>query len=297
MLILPVCLLCACNTNEADRTEVTYIDKGAKEVLLDIVNTDNHRLVEDEVADFRVVVENNHEIKPYLAEKEGNAYLGFKPALPIDATERETIKSTAKVYWGTKVVAVVESTFKKDSVRLTGNHKILYYSNLQNNISGRAADAPVRLLATADGIYREEEQAKFSVVFHFPSVKMQPVESVDYHVAISGFKGQSIRPIQKALIVAGNPDDTQNVTLAIDGVVHDYYDSEGTLQEPYEIVYEIAGRQLFGNDEKHILKITNSGSCHNNKISACSFDGKQLNPAAVTAKNTLGGEYIRLTIE
>ena len=108
---------------------------------------------------------------------------------------------------------------------------------------------------------------------------------------------QCVKPIQKGLTVTGNPDCTQNVALAIEGIVHNYYDVGGILQEPYDIVYEIVSQQLFGNHAKHILRVTNSGDCYSNKIQACSLDGQQLNLASVVAQNFFGGEYINLTIK
>lgn len=48
--------------------------------------------------------------------------------------------------------------------------------------------------------------------------------------------GQNVKLFQKGLIMTGNPDSTQNVTLAIEGIVQNYYDTEGMLQEPYDIV-------------------------------------------------------------
>ena len=57
--------------------------------------------------------------------------------------------------------------------------------------------------------------------------KIQSTEIIDYNVSISGFMGQSITPIQKGLAVTGGSDDTQYVILAIEGVVHNYYDAKG----------------------------------------------------------------------
>jgi hypothetical protein len=270
---------------------------NAKEVLIDFVDIYNYHLTKDRYAEFNVVVGNDKVVNTYLVEREGNTFLGFKPVFPFDPKENNTIKLLSKVYLGSKAMAVVESTFRLDSVRLVGSERRLYYTNTENKVSSRPAESHVKLLVGADFSYREEGQARFCVVFNFPTAKVQPTDAVEYAVTISGFMGQNVKPFQKGLIMTGNPDSTQNVTLAIEGIVHNYYDTEGMLQEPYDIVYEIVSLQLFGNNEKHVLKITNSGDCYSNKIQACSLDGQQLNLTSVVAQDSFGGEYINLTIE
>ena len=296
-LILFICLLLSCNKDYSDKEESTCITVNAKEVLIDFVDIYNYHLTKDRYADFNVVVGNDKVVNTYLVEREGNTFLGFKPVFPFDPKENNTIKLLSKVYLGSKAMAVVESTFRLDSVRLVGSERRLYYTNTENKVSSRPAESHVKLLVGADFSYREEGQARFCVVFNFPTAKVQPTDAVEYAVTISGFMGQNVKPFQKGLIMTGNPDSTQNVTLAIEGIVHNYYDTEGMLQEPYDIVYEIVSLQLFGNNEKHVLKITNSGDCYSNKIQACSLDGQQLNLTSVVAQDSFGGEYINLTIE
>ncbi len=296
-LILSICLLLSCNKDYSDKEESTCITVNAKEVLIDFVDIYNYHLTKDRYAEFNVVVGNDKVVNTYLVEREGNTFLGFKPVFPFDPKENNTIKLLSKVYLGSKAMAVVESTFRLDSVRLVGSERRLYYTNTENKVSSRPAESHVKLLVGADFSYREEGQARFCVVFNFPTAKVQPTDAVEYAVTISGFMGQNVKPFQKGLIMTGNPDSTQNVTLAIEGIVHNYYDTEGMLQEPYDIVYEIVSLQLFGNNEKHVLKITNSGDCYSNKIQACSLDGQQLNLTSVVAQDSFGGEYINLTIE
>lgn len=296
-LILSICLLLSCNKDYSDKEESTCITVNAKEVLIDFVDIYNYHLTKDRYAEFNVVVGNDKVVNTYLVEREGNTFLGFKPEFPFDPKENNTIKLLSKVYLGSKAMAVVESTFRLDSVRLVGSERRLYYTNTENKVSSRPAESHVKLLVGADFSYREEGQARFCVVFNFPTAKVQPTDAVEYAVTISGFMGQNVKPFQKGLIMTGNPDSTQNVTLAIEGIVHNYYDTEGMLQEPYDIVYEIVSLQLFGNNEKHVLKITNSGDCYSNKIQACSLDGQQLNLTSVVAQDSFGGEYINLTIE
>lgn len=296
-LILFICLLLSCNKDDSDTEESTCIKVNAKEVLIDFVDIYNHHLTKDRYADFNVVVGNDRVVNTYLVESEGNTFLGFKPVFPLNPKEDNTIKLLSMVYLGSKAMAVVESTFRLDSVRLVGSERRLYYTNTENKVSSRPAESHVKLLVGADFSYREEGQARFCVVFNFPTAKVQPTDAVEYAVTISGFMGQNVKPFQKGLIMTGNPDSTQNVTLAIEGIVHNYYDTEGMLQEPYDIVYEIVSLQLFGNNEKHVLKITNSGDCYSNKIQACSLDGQQLNLTSVVAQDSFGGEYINLTIE
>ncbi len=296
-LILSICLLLSCNKDYSAKEESTCITVNAKEVLIDFVDIYNYHLTKDRYAEFNVVVGNDKVVNTYLVEREGNTFLGFKPVFPFDPKENNTIKFLSKVYLGSKAMAVVESTFRLDSVRLVGSERRLYYTNTENKVSSRPAESHVKLLVGADFSYREEGQARFCVVFNFPTAKVQPTDAVEYAVTISGFMGQNVKPFQKGLIMTGNPDSTQNVTLAIEGIVHNYYDTEGMLQEPYDIVYEIVSLQLFGNNEKHVLKITNSGDCYSNKIQACSLDGQQLNLTSVVAQDSFGGEYINLTIE
>lgn len=296
-LTLFICLLLSCNKDDSDIEESTNINVNAKEVLIDFVDINNHHLAKDGYANFHIVAGNDNIINTCLVESDGNAYLEFKPALSLDSRGTNRIKEIYKVYWNYKIVAVVESTFRLDSMLLTGTHRLFYYTNTENKVSSRLAETPAKILVGEDNSYREEGLAKFCVVFNFPSVKIQPTDVVDYHVTISGFMGQSVEPIQKGLIVTGNHDCTQNVVLAIEGIVHNYYDVEGLLQEPYDIVYEIVSQQLFGNYKKHILRVTNSGDCYSNKIQACILDGQRLNLTSIVAQNSFGGEYINLTIK
>lgn len=294
-----ICLLFSCNKEDSDIEESRYINVNAKEVLIDIVDIYNCHLVKDRYADFQVVAGNGNIVNTYLVESDGNTYLGFKPVLLIDSqgANMDTIKLFSKVYLGCETIAVVESMFRLDSVHSMGSYSSLYYTNTENKVSCQLAESPVRLLVGADGSYREEGQAKFCVVFNFPSAKIQPTDLVDYSVTISGFMGQNIEPIQKGLMVVGSSNSTQSVVLAIEGIVHNYYDVKGRLQEPYDIVYEIVSPQLFGNSEKQILQVTNSGDCYSNRIQACSLNGQQLDLITVVAQNFFGGEYINLTIE
>lgn len=296
-LTLFLCILLSCNKDDSDIKESTNINVNANEVLIDFVDINNHHLAKDGYANFYVVAGNDNIVNTCFVENEGKAYLKFKPVLFLDSIEKNRKKEVYKVYWKNKIVAMIESTFRLDSMRLTDTHRLFYYTNTENKVSSRLANHPIKMLVGENSSYREEELAKFCVVFNFPSVKIQPTEVVDYHVTISGFMGQSIGPIQKGLIVTGNPDNTQNVVLAIEGIVHNYYDAEGLLQEPYDIVYEIVSQQLFGNHEKHILRVTNSGDCYSNRIQACILDGQRLNLTSIVAQKTFGGEYINLTIK
>ena len=297
LLILFTGILFACSKNEPCIEESTDIKVNDKEVLINFVDVNNHDMVKDGYADFHVIAQNATTIYTRLVENERNAYIGFKPVISHVPRGENTIKENFKIYWKSKIMAIVQSTFRLDSGQFTSGHKLLYYINTENKVSNRIVESPIKLLVKADRLYREEGQARFCVIFNFPSVKIQPTEAIDYHVEISDFMRQCVKPIQKGLTVTGNPDCTQNVALAIEGIVHNYYDVGGILQEPYDIVYEIVSQQLFGNHAKHILRVTNSGDCYSNKIQACSLDGQQLNLASVVAQNFFGGEYINLTIK
>lgn len=296
LFALVICFLLSCNKDDDKKVDTVSVNVENKEVLIDVVDIYNRHLVGDRFADFNVVG-NGNVVDTYLVERDGNTYLGFKPTIPIDFGEKDIINSLSKVYMGSEEIAVVESTFKLDTVKITSEGKAFYYTNTENNVSSRPADTPIRLLVGSGFSYREEGRGKFCVVFDFPKTKMQSTETIDYNVSISGFMGQSITPIQKGLAVTDGAGDTQQVTLAIEGVVHNYYDAKGTLQEPYDIVYEISSLQLFGNDEKHIVKVTTSGDCNSNKIRACCLDGQQLNLTTVVEKDFFGREYVNLTIE
>ena len=291
-----VLLLLSCDKEQQIGESILHLNVNAKEVLIDIVDIENHHLAKDRYTDFQIVANNDSIINAYLVESNGNTYLGFKPVLPLESGGADTIKLFSRVYLGRETVTVVESTFRLDSVHSTSSYSSLYYTNTENSVFCRPAETPVRLLVGTEGAYREEGQAKFCVVFNFPSVEIPYIYSVDYSVTISGFMGQNVEPIQRGLMVTDNLDGTQNVALAIEGTMHNYYDAEGTLQEPYNITYELVSRHLFGNSERHILQITNSGDCSANKIQACSFDGQKLNLDSVVAKNSFGGEYIYLSL-
>lgn len=296
LLILFINFLLSCNNDDAMLEDPACVNVKAKEVLIDFVDIYNHHLGKDRYDNFSVV-SNDSIVNTYLVEEDGNTYLGFKPVLPLDLRGANIIKHLSKVYLDGEAIAVVESTFRLDSVRSTGKSRMFFYTNTENNVLSRPAEPHVRLLVGEGISYREEGQARFCVVFNFPKAKVQPTDTLDYGVKISGFLGQTIKPIQKGVIMTGNPDNSQSVTLAIEGIVHNYYDAEGKLQESYDIIYEIVSLQLFGNKKKHIIKVTNSGDCYSNKIQACSFDGQQLNLASVVAKHSFGGEYINLTIK
>ena len=297
--IIFYCILLSCDKNNSDIEENTHLKVSTKEVLIDFVDIDNCHLAKTDSSQFKIISENGSTINTYLLEKDGNAYLTFKPTLHLKPEDcnKEEIKQHAKINCGDKEIAVVESIFKLDSVRSINKCSILYYTNIENRISCRTIESPVKMLIGKAGSYREEESAKISVLFHFPSTKISTTEQVDYNVTISGFMGQSIKPSQKGLFVTANSSNSTNVALTIDGIIHNYYDVYGTLQEPYDIVYKISSKQLFGDKETHVLRITNSGDCNHNKIIACNFDGKQLNLSSIVDHTSFGEEYIHLIIE
>lgn len=294
-LIFCIIMLLSCNKEYSDMEVSTSIVIKAEEVQIDLVDTNNSHLAKDRFNDFHIVAENS-KIGTYLVEREGKELLAFKPILPFDSSETDYKTTLSFVYMGSEVVAVIESAFRLDSVRLKGDNKTLYYTNTENKVSSRLAESPVKLLVGTGFSYREEGQSKLCVTLNFPPAKFQATESIDYCVTINGFMGQRVMPIQKGLIVTENSDGTQNVVLAIEGVIHNYYNAEGILQEPYDIVLEITSMQLFGDDDKHILRVTNSGDCYSNKIVTCSFDGQQLDLASVVVHNSFGGEYINLKL-
>lgn len=292
-------LLLSCDNGGPDADIEEYASVKAKEVVIDFVDINSRHLAKDGHDSFLVKAGNGMVVDNYLIGNGGDACLGFKPVLPSDSKGAEQIENISTVYMGDKAVAEVESTFMLDSVRSVRGQRVYYYTNTENHVAGLPVDSPVRMLVTADGAYREEGQAKFCITFNFPHVDIQPTEDVDYHVTINGFMGQSIAPAQRGLMVTEDPDGNNwpNVVLAVEGRVCNHYNAEGALQEPYDIVYELASRQLFGKDGKHILRVTTSGDCHSNKILACSFDGQRLDPASVVVRNLWGGEDIALTIE
>lgn len=297
LLLLLVCLLFSCNKEDTNIEEPTNISVNAKEVLIEIVDTCNHHLAKDKCASFHIIAENEDRIESLVIENNGKTYLKFIPLLSEKTKGEDIVTKNYKVYKGSKMVAKVKSEFQLDSVRSTGFQKIFYYTNSANKVNNQPMDAPAKILIGANGAYREYGASKFCVVFNFLSVKAQSTEVVDYHVTIRGFMGQNIVPIQKGLIAAENPDGTQKIVLAVEGIIHNYYNTDGVLYEPWDINYEIVSRQLFKDNERHTLKVTNLGDCYSYKIQSCSFDGQYLNLASIVRKNSFGGEYIHLTIK
>ena len=295
LLIYCISMLLSCNKEYSDIEVSTNTIIEAEEIQIDFVDINNRHLAKERFNDFHIVA-GSKKIDTYLVEREGKELLAFKPVLPFDSNETDTKIISSFVYMGSEVVAVIESAFRLDSMRLKANNKTLYYTNTENKVSSRVAESPVKLLVGTGFSYREEGLSKLCVTLNFPSAKFQASESIDYCVTINGFMGQRVMPIQKGLIVTENSDDTQNVVLAIEGDIHNYYNAEGMLQEPYDSVFEIASVQLFRDDDKHILKVTNSGDCYSNKIMKCNFDGQQLDLDSVVVHNSFGGEYINLKL-
>lgn len=286
-------ILFSCNYEMSDIEGTASTIGNTKELLIEFVDVNNCHIVKDKYSDFRIVDEEGNIIKTILVEDTGKFYLGFKPSI---LANKETLRNSFRVYKGHNIVATIESSFRLDSVRLVGSRKTLYYTNTENKIFNRPTLFPTRVLVCQDGSYKEEGQAKFCVVFNFPSAKIQATEAVNYDVAISGFMGKSLVPNQKGLIVAAGSAGRQCVTLAIESTICNYYEQDGTLQDSYNIIYEITSKQLFNNSEKHILKITRTGDCYDNKIQACSLDGRQLNLDSARAYDSFGREYLNITI-
>lgn len=273
---------------------------NSTEILMEFVDRDGHNLLSDGSDDFHIALDNDSIVKPALVRKDSKQYLGFRPVITgtiMDGENAYALSALSKVYWKDKLVTEIESSFRLDSVCSVAGTSSLYYTNVWNKSFHRPVDTPVRVLVGDSGPYREEGQTKFCVVYNFPSVGVLPTEIVDYHVNIWGFEGMALKPFQKAVIMTGNPDGTQQVMLAIEGDVHNYYDMNGRLQTPNRITYEMVSPQLYDNNESHLLGITNSGDCYNNKVLECSLDGRSLDLDSVVAQNSFGGEYVNLIIE
>lgn len=294
-------ILFACNKTESRKKKTTDIEIDAKEVLINFVDINRHDMIKEGYADFRVFTRNNTTINTQIVEDKDNRimYLAFRPIISHTPKEEKIITEDFKIYYKNKVITIVRSTFRLNSIQSTPYRKLLYYTNIENTNSNKTIKSPIRLLVNKGGrAYREEEEAKLFVIFNFPHVNMPETAPIDYKATIRSFMGQSVFPRQRGIFVTGNfQDSTQNVALAIEGLIHNYYDEKGILQEPYEIVYEITSQLLFENSTKHILKISNSGDCYNYKILACNFDGQPLQLKDVVHKASLGNEYILLTID
>ena len=301
LLVMVALAFSSCVRDEHQEEKASpLVNMNSAEVLMDFVDRDGRNMLESGSDDFRIMLDNDSVLKPAIVQKDGMKYLGFKPVITEEICEKENtyaLNAFSKIYWKDKVVAEIESSFRLDSVCSVAGASTLYYTNVWNKAFHRPIDTPVRVLIGESGSYREEGQAKFCVVYNFPSVGVLPTYSVDYQVNIWGFEGQAVKPIQKAIVMTGNPDGTQQVMLAIEGRVHNYYDLDGRLQTPNRLTYEMTSQQLYDNNESHLLGITNSGDCYSNKILECSLDGRSLSLDSVVAKNSFGGEYINLTIE
>lgn len=290
------CLLLSCSQDD-DGKLTTDAQVKAQEVRMEFADGANHDLVKDDFANFRVITTNGIPANTHLVIENGNYYLGFTPALPTDSIGKDSVKMTYQVHMGNKMVAEVACIFQLDSVRQAFSNKRYYYSATERSYN-RAVTGPVKVMVSENMCYREEGDSKVYVVFHFPTAKLQSTEGVDYHVKITGFMGQAITPNQRVLAEGeGANDSTIAIVLGIDGQIHNYYDENGQLQEPYDVTYEITSRQLFGNDNSHMVKMTLSGNCDNYKILSCSLDGQPIDLAKVINKDMFGREYPLLTFE
>lgn len=289
-------LLLSCSQDD-DNEITTDAQVKAKEVRMEFWDGDNHDLVKDDFACFRVITANGIPADAHSIVDKGNYYLGFTPSMPTDSIGKDSVKMTYQVKMGNKTVAEVACTFRLDSVRQAFGNKRYYYSTTERSYN-RGVNGPIKVLVGKDHAYRQEGDNRIYVVFHFPAAKLQSTEGLDYHVTIKGFIGQAITPSQRVLAEGeGANDSTIAIVLGIDGPIHNYYDQNGLLQEPYEITYEINSQQLFGNDNSHMVKMTLSGNCDHYKILACSLDGQQLDLASVIHKDMFGREYPLLTFE
>ena len=295
LAILNLCLL-SCNKDTPSLEKAIRINVNSKEILFDFIDINNHHVAENRYSEFCVVDEHNNMLATALMKEHSKVYFMFKPTVSTGTKGTNIIKKISYINKRHKIVAVVESSFKLDSVVVANDSKTYYYTNTENKVFNRLVESPVKILVGEDRAYREEGRTKFCVMFNFLSAKVQSTEEIDYNITIKGFMGKKIQPIQRGLVISDNPTDVQEVGLAIDGFIHNYYNAEGILQEPYEIVYEIVSEQLFGNGEKHFLRVVCSGDCYHNKIKACSFDGRKLHLDSIIAYDSFGVEYINLTI-
>lgn len=289
-------LLLSCSQDEDDKIS-TDAQVKAQEVRMKFTDGANHDLVKDDFANFRVNTTNGIPANTHFIVENGNYYLGFTPALPTDSIGKDSVKMIYHVHMESETVADVACTFRLDSIRQAIGNKRYYYSTTEKSYN-RDINGPVKVLVSEDHNYREEGSDKIYVVFYFPNARLQSTEEMDYNVTIKGFMGQNIIPNQRYFAEGdGDTDSTTAVVIGIDGQIHNYYDENGRLQEPYEVTYEIKSPQLFGDNEKHLVKITNSGDCEHNKIMACSLDGCGLDLDSVVKKDMFGREYIQLTFE
>lgn len=289
-------LLLSCSQDDDDKI-TTDAQVKAQEVRMEFVDGDNHDLVKDDLASFRVFTADGMPANTHSVADNRNHYLAFTPALPTDSIGKDSVNMTYQVQMGNKAVAEVACTFRLDSVRQAFGNKRYYYSTTERSYN-RGVNGPVKVLVGDKRTYREEGDNRIYVVFHFPASKLQSTEDLDYHVTIKGFMGQTITPSQRVLAEGeGANDSTIAIVLGIDGQIHNYYDESGRLQEPYDITYEINSQQLFGNDRSHTVRMTLSGNCDKYKILSCSLDGQPLNLATVINKDMFGREYPLLTFE
>lgn len=289
-------LLLSCSQDEDDKI-TTDAQVKVQEVRMEFTDGANHDLVKDDFANFRVNTTNGIPANTHFIVENGNYYLGFTPALPTDSIGKDSVKMTYQVHMENKTVAEVACTFRLDSVKQAFSNKRYFYSTTERSYN-RGVNGPIKVLVGKDHAYRQEGDNRIYVVFHFPAAKFQSTEGVDYHVTIKGFMEQAITPNQRVLAEGeGANDSTIAIVLGIDGQIHNYYDENGQLQEPYDVTYEITSRQLFEDDRNHMVKMTLSGNCDNYKILSCSLDGQPLNLATVIKKDMFGREYPLLTFE
>lgn len=164
LFALVICFLLSCNKDDDKKVDTVSVNVENKEVLIDVVDIYNRHLVGDRFADFNVVG-NGNVVDTHLVERDGNTYLVFKPTISIDFGEKDIINSLSKVFMGSEEIAVVESTFKLDTVNITSEGKAFYYTNTENNVSSRPAGTPIRLLVGSGFSYREEVSFVWCLIF------------------------------------------------------------------------------------------------------------------------------------
>ena len=276
----------ACN-REAEMEITNSVSVNSDALLMEFVSTDSIAFSKEQLSNARVVNELGHEVASFIKEEEYVTYLGFYPTFTAYPHGKDEVNQNYALYVGNQKVAVVQSSFKLDSALTKNYRKTNYYTNTENKIFNRPAESPVKILIGKNSAYKVEGYSRITLILNRPSVHLDTY-SVDYQATISGFQGQSIQARQSGFFMTDNPDETSHVGIAIEGKVPHYYDADGQLQKPYDVVYEVTSEQIFGDREKHIAKITLSGDIPHHKVLACQLDGRQMDLNTVVEVDFLG---------
>jgi hypothetical protein len=297
VLFITCSFFTSCDNDIDNEEETVIIDQP--DIYVELSDSAGNNLLKNNQFTFKVI-SNNKQCSDFgFVEQNGIKYLKFKPSLSNTNVMRgDTLMTQSIISSRDNIICELHSLLKVDSVIIyPAKIKKIFISNCSNKVANHEAKLPIQLLVRNDKSYLVENDSKFVVEFVFPSLHNEGELYYQYDVVINAFGYSNPLPEQRMLAVNDNIDGTKQVVLAIDFNTHDYYDMQGKLQNPRNIIYTIQSESLFGNEDKHILKISDSGICGNNKILNCRLDGIELNVDRVVKHSTFGGEYLLIYVK